>query len=141
MSGANAHLRKRGLYLRRTYHHRRRTYRHRRRKSTQSGGRTIADTVINSIDVGAFPIGIAITADGSCVYVANYYDHSVSVIETTTGTLTTTPIGAGRSPVGVAITPDGTRAYVTNWGSNSVSVIAIDRSATSTEHGGATAAP
>jgi YVTN family beta-propeller protein len=68
------------------------------------------------------PIGVAITPDGTRAYVANAFDHTVSVIDTSTNpVITTIPVGA--FPDGVAITPDGTRAYVTIEGPNTVSVI------------------
>jgi YVTN family beta-propeller protein len=86
---------------------------------------TATNTVIGSpIAVGFGPSGVAVTPDGSTVYVANGGSPStVSVIATATNTVTAT-IPVGTYPEGVAVTPDGSKVYVTNDGSNSVSVIA-----------------
>uniref|UniRef100_UPI000A96E89D YncE family protein n=1 Tax=Rhodococcus marinonascens TaxID=38311 RepID=UPI000A96E89D len=73
-----------------------------------------------------FPVGVAVTPDGTRAYVTNVGDGTVSVIDTATNTVVeTVPVGA--APQGVAITPDGSRAYVANLGDNTVSVIGIDR--------------
>jgi|SRR6218665_199108 len=80
--------------------------------------------VIDTITVGATPLGVVVTPDGSTVYVAaGIGSGSVSVIDTATGRVTKT-IAVGRNPYGVVVTPDGSTAYVTNWASGSVSVIA-----------------
>ena len=75
-----------------------------------------------AVPVGAFPTGIAVSSDGSHVYVVNTGDDSVSVIGTGAGAATVT-IAVGREPYGIALTPDGRKAYVANAGSNSVSII------------------
>ena len=54
--------------------------------------------------------GIAIAPDGKTVYVSNYYQNNVSVINTTTNTVTGTLYIA--FPYGVAVAPDGTKVYV-----------------------------
>ncbi|HYU13309.1 MAG TPA: hypothetical protein VEK82_12085, partial [Stellaceae bacterium] len=60
---------------------------------------TATDTVTGSpIPVGSFPIGVAVTPDGSKVYVANNGDNTVSVIATATDTVTRSPIPVGGSP-------------------------------------------
>jgi YVTN family beta-propeller protein len=65
---------------------------------------------------------VAVTPDGSQVYVANADDTTVSVIATATNTVTAT-IPVGYNPQGVAVTPDGSQVYVTIY-PNTVSVIA-----------------
>ena len=66
------------------------------------------------------PIGVAVSPDGSKVYVANAVG-TVSVIDTATNTVTATiPVGSG--PFGVAVSPDGSKVYVAN-GVGTVSVI------------------
>ncbi len=81
------------------------------------------------IPVGSFPIGVAVSPDGSRVYVTNQCASSsctngtVSVIDTASGQVTGSPIPVGSSPIGVAVSPDGSRVYVANNGSNTVSVI------------------
>ncbi|MGV9244893.1 YVTN family beta-propeller repeat protein [Streptomyces sp. NPDC003710] len=73
----------------------------------------------------ALPVGAsspARAATNGNAYVANYTAGTVTVIDTTTNTVSTTiPVGA--NPDSIAITPDNARAYVANRGSNSVSVI------------------
>ena len=57
---------------------------------------------------------MAVSPDGSKVYVANScLGNSVSVIATATNTVTAT-IPVGIEPLGVAVTPDGSKVYVTN---------------------------
>jgi YVTN family beta-propeller protein len=61
---------------------------------------------------GYGPDGIAITPDGSRVYVANTPVGTISVIDTAMDAIIRTitiPNGAG--PVGLAVTPDGTTLY------------------------------
>ena len=71
---------------------------------------------------GESPIAVAVTPDGTKVYVANAGSNNVSVINTATNTVVKT-VSVGNAPIGVAITPDGTKVYVANSGSNNVSVI------------------
>jgi YVTN family beta-propeller protein len=63
--------------------------------------------------VGTRPAGVAISPDGSRVYVANRGDGTVRVLDTTTDQILNT-ITVGSAPTGIAITPDGKRAYVTD---------------------------
>ena len=66
---------------------------------------------------------MAITPDGTRIYVANSGDNSVSVINTATNAVTG-KIAVGSIPSEIAITDYGARAYVTNQSSpGSVSVI------------------
>jgi YVTN family beta-propeller protein len=65
---------------------------------------------------------VAVTPDGSKVYVTNLSGNTVSVIDTVTNTVVTT-IPVGSAPFGVAVTPDGGKVYVTNLSGNTVSVI------------------
>lgn len=67
--------------------------------------------------------GIAITPDGSRMYVDNAEDSSVSVFDTARN-VPLVEIAVGQNPIGLAITPDGSRAYVSSQGSDTVSVIA-----------------
>ena len=71
---------------------------------------------------GRTPIAVAVTPDGSRVYIANSGNNTVSVMATATNTITATVAGLS-SPQGIAITPNGTRAYVTNSAVDTVSVI------------------
>ncbi|MDY9927291.1 PKD domain-containing protein, partial [Methanosarcina sp.] len=75
-----------------------------------------------TVDVGSAPRGVAVSPDGSKVYVANSGNSAISVINTATDTVTKT-VDVGSAPYGVSVTPDGAKAYVANQNSNTVSVI------------------
>jgi YVTN family beta-propeller protein len=61
---------------------------------------TATNTVLGSpIPVGNHPFGVAVTPDGSKVYVANQLANTVSVIATASDTVTGSPIPVGQSPV------------------------------------------
>ncbi len=82
---------------------------------------TATDQVTGSpIPVGYEPFGIAVSPDGSRVYVGNprasggaFGNGTVSVIDTATNAVTAT-IPVGGNPIGVAVSPDGSRVYVAN---------------------------
>ena len=78
--------------------------------------------MVATIDVGLAPFGVAVTPDGSKVYVTNL-NNTVSVIATAANAVSAT-ISVGNGPVGVAFTPDGSKAYVANQFDHTVSVIA-----------------
>jgi YVTN family beta-propeller protein len=65
---------------------------------------------------------VAVTPDGSKVYVANWASNNVSAIDTATNKVIAT-IAVGSEPFGVAVTPDGCKVYVANGASSNVSVI------------------
>jgi YVTN family beta-propeller protein len=69
---------------------------------------TATNTVVATVPVGSDPFAVAVTPDGTHVYVANNGSNNVSVIRTATNTVVKT-IPVGNNPVGVAITPDGTK--------------------------------
>jgi YVTN family beta-propeller protein len=74
--------------------------------------------LVATIDVGAgtTPYGIAVTPDGSKVFVSNSTAGSVSVIDTATrAVMNTITSNIGSTPVGIAINPTGTTAYVGNF--------------------------
>ena len=74
------------------------------------------------MNVGGEPFGVAVTPDGTKVYVTNEFSNNVSVIDTETNTVTAT-VKVRIWPYGIAVSPDGTKVYVTNLGNNKVSVI------------------
>jgi YVTN family beta-propeller protein len=65
-----------------------------------------------SFAVGEGPAGIAVTPDGSSVYVANSGERSVSAINTVSSEVKSIAIEG--SPQMVAMAPDGKFAYVTS---------------------------
>jgi YVTN family beta-propeller protein len=78
------------------------------------------------------PYAIAITPNGSTAYVCNFYDNSVSIIDTNStsgtyntviGTVTDQVPSTFNIPYAIAITPNGSTAYVCNYNNNSVSII------------------
>jgi YVTN family beta-propeller protein len=80
--------------------------------------------LVATIKVGEEPNGLAVTPDGSEVYVANSGSNTVSVISSTTLGMVGT-IAVGTKPMFVAITPDSTTAFVSNTGDDTVSEISI----------------
>jgi YVTN family beta-propeller protein len=77
---------------------------------------------VERVPVGHQPTGIAITPDGSKLYVANHNSGTVSVLSTSPLRLLNS-IPAGVSPTRLSVSPDGRLVYVTCKGSNSVAVI------------------
>jgi DNA-binding beta-propeller fold protein YncE len=73
---------------------------------------------------GSGPAGIAISPNGSCLYVANYGSDSLSAFTIGSDgtlspiTLSTAGSAAGSGPWGIAISPNGSCLYVTNSGSD-----------------------
>src|SRR5215471_10814327 len=94
---------------------------------------TTTNKVVTTVDVGLAPAGVAVTPDGSKVYVANRaVSGTVSVIDTATNAVSAT-IAVGSNPVGVAVNPDGSKVYVANQSRHStVSVIDTSTSSVST---------
>jgi YVTN family beta-propeller protein len=81
-----------------------------------------AQTVIDTVDVGNGPRGIAVNSDTNRIYVANIFDNTVSVIDGTTNTVIDT-VDVGNGPNGVGVNPATNRIYVTNLLDGTVSVI------------------
>ena len=102
---------------------------------------TATNNVTATVNVGYYPIGVAVNPMGTRIYVTNLGDVTnpgsknfsvnVSVIDAATNNVTNTvsvgiiPWGVEVNPIlwGVAVSPDGTHVYVTNSFSNNISVI------------------
>ena len=93
-----------------------------------------APSAVSTTDVGGGPVGVAVSPDGTRVYVANKLDATVSVLDGVGGLVSTTDVGGG--PVGVAVSPDGTRVYVANNLDATVSVLDRDGDVVSTTNVG-----
>jgi len=87
-------------------------------------------SIAGSMPIEIGPSGVAVSPDGTKLYVANSGNlsniegsgNTTSIIDTATNNVTTTvPVGIG--PFGVAVNSDGTKVYVTNFWSNTISVI------------------
>jgi YVTN family beta-propeller protein len=84
---------------------------------------TVTNEVVDTVNIGSLPTGVAVTPDGTRAYVTNYVrDGTVSVIDTATNTIAATVTGLS-SPYVDVVTPDGTKVYVASWVNNTVSVI------------------
>src|SRR5437763_1117246 len=83
---------------------------------------TATRSVVATVPVGNFPIGVAFTPNGATAYVANDGSNDVWVINTATNTVTAT-IPVGNDPRGVAVTPMGSYVYVANRFSDTLSII------------------
>lgn len=80
------------------------------------------NSVIETINVGGSPTGVAMDVKGGYVYVSNFADGTVSVISIPfNGETTRIPVGNG--PFGVVVSPGGEYVYVTNSQDDTVSVI------------------
>ncbi len=82
------------------------------------------NTVVSSIPFGAWssPYEVAVSPDGSKLYVAMMYWHAVAVFDTSTFTsIATVPVGT--YPVGLTFAPDGSTLWVANSFSANVSII------------------
>ena len=97
---------------------------------------TGTNTVTRTLPVGDWPYDVAATDDGRFVYVVNRADHTVSVINDASDTVTSIPVG---EPCAcergffnhVAVSPDGSRVYATRdhqdeWGNYFGTIVAID---------------
>ncbi len=68
-------------------------------------------TQLARVDVGESPVDAAVSPDGTKVYVANFWDASLSVIDTSTRAVTTIN-DVGGKPFSVAVSPDSKYVYV-----------------------------
>ena len=78
--------------------------------------------IMKSIPVGNTPLDVAVNTNSNKVYVVNYGDDNVSVIDGKTNKWLK-DIKVGKNPIRIDINPNVSKIYVTNQGSNDVSVI------------------
>ena len=83
---------------------------------------TAASAASSTVSVGGDPWGVAVNPSTNTVYVTNFNDNTVSVIDGSNNTVRAT-VSVGGYPWGVAVNPSTNTVYVANAGSNSVSVI------------------
>ncbi|MCI0465413.1 MAG: YncE family protein, partial [Beijerinckiaceae bacterium] len=81
-----------------------------------------AGAIAGSIEIGASPSGVAVTADGALIVTADRDDNQISLIDAKTFTRKGI-VKVGAHPFGVTIDPQGERAYTANVESNDVSVV------------------
>jgi autotransporter-associated beta strand protein/YVTN family beta-propeller protein len=80
--------------------------------------------VVQTIATGITPFGLAMSVDGTRLYVANNSNvsnsvsvYSVAAVSGQLTLVTTIPMGSGTTPRDLAVSPDGSRIYVANQGS------------------------
>jgi YVTN family beta-propeller protein len=82
-----------------------------------------------SVEVGKHPVGVAVTHNGSKIYVTNPASQNVSVIDTATYTVTATipiPEQPDGNPTAVIINSTDTRAYIATATATAHTVYTID---------------
>jgi YVTN family beta-propeller protein len=93
--------------------------------------------ILGKVKTGHSPIAIGMTPDGSKSYVADFFDSTVSVVDTTTATLIKTinllenydPISGNVSgpigflPIQTPVSPDGQYMVTANTGSGTITII------------------
>src|SRR5437899_36581 len=84
-------------------------------------GPVSAQTVTTTVPAGTGPWAVAVNPVTNRIYVANYDNNSVTVIDGATNSTTT--VAAGEYPIAVAVNPATNRIYVANYNSNDVTVI------------------
>ncbi|WP_130292575.1 Hsp70 family protein [Pseudonocardia sediminis] len=83
---------------------------------------TSDNSVVATIPVRTRPYALAVTPDGSKVYVPNHDSGTVSVIDTATDRVSA-EIAVAPNPHWIAFSPDGSRAYAANHESNLITVL------------------
>jgi len=78
--------------------------------------------VVDQIDVGCDPMGVAISPDGKYAFVTNFSGHTVSVIDTGSHQVLDT-IQVGQGPCEMVMMPNGHIGYVANIHSSTITII------------------
>ncbi len=94
---------------------------------------TNSQAIVANIPVGLHPSAMALSPDGTRLYVANSASDSISVISTSQNVVTSTidvrPYGSaplGSMPNALAVTKDGSTLYVANAGNNAIAIVQPD---------------
>ena len=85
-----------------------------------------AGGVSNVVDVGANPSALAVSADGTQLYVADWGEHTVDVIDVTSAKRVAR-IGVGTHPEALALAPDRNHLFVANSDDDSISIVDLER--------------
>lgn len=85
-------------------------------------------SLVKSIEVGKEPEGIWSSPDGSRLYVTHLFLNKLTVIDTGTDAVTTTPGLEYSMMKYLAMSPDGSRLYLTTGGFVTTDIVAIDAS-------------
>ena len=85
---------------------------------------TFTENVIDTFAVGNEPDAIVLSPDNSKLFVANYSDGTIDVVDTSNDTIvhTITLLGDSNQPFDLCINNAGTKLFVANRGNNSVEV-------------------
>ena len=86
-------------------------------------GASSAPSVVTTITVGDNPWGVGVNPATNTVYVSNWYDNDVSVIDGATNTVTDTVNVGTSGAAGVAVNPATNTVYVLNSGDSDMYVI------------------
>lgn len=78
--------------------------------------------ILETVPVGRNPGPVALSPDGTTVYVANRDDATLSVIDASTNRVSAL-LPTRANPAGILITPDNKRTYVASYGSKTITVI------------------
>lgn len=85
----------------------------------------ISNEVVKTIAVGAEPRGLAVSPDGTQVWVCNTNAGTVSVISVASLAVTATIVLGNTNPNDIAFTPDGITAYVAEFKNDTVYPITV----------------
>jgi YVTN family beta-propeller protein len=80
-----------------------------------------------TVVLGGQPIGIDISLDGAEVWVSNFQNSSIAIIDTATDSIMQTLPAGGDGPARVKFTPDGKEVWITQSRSNELVIFAAAR--------------
>jgi YVTN family beta-propeller protein len=94
---------------------------------TTVGSLAVIDTATHEVEdiaTGDLPRGVRLSPDGKRAYVTNFGDHTLSVVDTITNSVSAT-VDVAEHPEAVAISADGDRVYLGHYWPGIVTVISI----------------